>query len=83
VRIVEDVPGLVPEIPHDLARILQVVGRALDLPKLRIGKIEGNAQHRLLIRATPLIGQIAAGTEFLETPSVEFTVQLPDKRLDW
>ena len=69
-------------VHHDLALVLERVDRLLERPQLRVGEIERDAEHRLLIRASPLVGQVADRTELLQPAPLELLVELPDVALD-
>ena len=51
-------------------------------PQLRVGEIERNAEHRLLIGAAPLVGQVADRPELLQPAPLELLVELPDVAFD-
>ena len=76
IRVVENVPRLVAHIHHDLPFVFETVNRPLELPQLGIGEVEGDAEHRLLIRASPLVGQIADRPELLEAAALQLVVEL-------
>src|SRR5262249_46968092 len=78
----ERVPGFVTEIHHDLARVLEIVHRALEPGELRIGEIERNADHRLAVGTAPLVGEIAQRTKALESLALELAVELKHVALD-
>ena len=59
VGVVEGVSGFVAQVHHDLARVLEVVHLALEPLQFRVGEVEGNADHRLARRASPLVGEVA------------------------
>ena len=82
IGVVEDVTRLVTHVHHDLAIGLEGIRGLLDRLKLRIGQIERNAEHRLLVRASPFVGQIADGPKLLEPASIELLVQLPNVAFD-
>ena len=74
IGVVEDVPGLVPHVHHDLAIGLERIRRLFDRLQLRIGQVERDAEHRLLIRASPLVGQVADRAKLLQTAPIELLV---------
>jgi len=74
--------GFVPHVHHDLPLVFERVGRFFDRLQLRIGQVERDAEHRLLVRASPLVGQIADRTKALQAAPIELLVQLPDVSLD-
>jgi hypothetical protein len=82
VGVVEDMARLVAHIHHDLAVVLEHVDDFFEPSQLRIGQIERNAEHRLLIRTAPLVGQVTNRAELLESAVLELFVQLPDVALD-
>ena len=82
VGVVEDMAGLMAHVHHDLALVLERIDRLFELSQLWIGEVERNAEHRLLVRASPFVGQVADRTEFLEPAAVELLVQLPDVAFD-
>src|SRR5262245_56351681 len=81
IGVVERVAGLVAQVHHDLALVLEVVQDALELRELGIGEIEGDADHRLSTRASPFVGEVAHRAEALETLAIELTVELLDAAL--
>ena len=70
--------GLVTHVHHDLAIGLERMCRLLDRPQLRIGEIERDAEHGLLVRASPLVREIANRAKLPEPAPIEFFVQLPN-----
>jgi hypothetical protein len=48
----------------------------------RVGEVKRDAQDRLLVRASPLIGQIAGRAEGMEPATLELTIQLADVAFD-
>src|SRR5436190_2683419 len=82
VRVVERVTRLVAHVHHDLALVLEIVHRALELGELRIGQIEGDADHRLPVGTPPFVGQVADGLELLETLALQLAMELVYEALD-
>src|SRR5947209_1419454 len=76
VRVVECVARFVAQVHEDLALILQVVERALERLQVGIGEIEGNADDRLPVGASPLVGEVAGRTESLEASRLQLAVEL-------
>src|ERR1700751_325297 len=76
VRIVERVSGLMAHVHHDLPGVFQVVHIALKLSQIRVGQIKRNADDRLARRTSPLIGEIALRTEFVDAFGFQFSIKL-------
>ena len=72
--IVEHMAGFVAHVHHDLPLALERVHRLLELPQLRVGQIERDAEHRLLIGTSPLIGQVADPTELFQAAPLDLPI---------
>jgi hypothetical protein len=57
------VAGLVAQVHHDFARVLEVVALLLDARERRMAEVEGNADGRLPGRAAPFVGQVEGRRE--------------------
>jgi hypothetical protein len=76
------VAGLVAEIPHHVQLTFDFDRNLfLDATQSRIGEIEGDADQRRVIRASPLIAQIDRRTE-RQALRAKLVVQLRDEALD-
>jgi len=76
ISIVEGVAGLMAQVHHDLARVLEVVHGFFQMGKPAVGQIERNANDRLAGRTSPLIGEIAPRRKPLEALAVQFPLEL-------
>ena len=82
IGVVERVPGLVPQVHHDLARVLEIVHLAFEAGELGIREVERDPDHGLAVGAAPLVGEIAHRMKRPESLAVELAVELLDEALD-
>ena len=83
VRIIQRVPALVPEEPHQFPRIapLDLVHHLLlDTFQTWVSQTKGDGDYGDLVRAKPFISKVARRME-LDTAAVQFAVELLDELL--
>ncbi len=82
VRVVEGVARLVPEVHPDLAGVLDVVQLLLEAREIGVGQIERDADDRLLIRASPLVGQVGGRAKSLQSLGLQLAIEIGDVAFD-
>ncbi len=75
-------PGFVTHVHHNLASVFQVVHIALKLCEIRVGEIEGDADHGLARGTPPFIGEITMGTELVDALGFQFAIELLDESFE-
>src|SRR5215472_13005686 len=75
VGVVDSVSSFVAQVHHDLARVFQIIDLLFQPRQSRIGKVKGNAYHRLARRTSPLVSEVANRTKLLESFAVELAIE--------
>ena len=82
VGVIEGVASLMAHVHHDLPGVFNVVHLRFETLQFRIGKVERDSDDRFHVWAAPLIGEVALGTEFVESFSVKLFVELLDEAFE-
>src|SRR5438105_8098148 len=75
-------PRLVAQVHHDRALVLEIVHLALEPRELGIGQVERDADHRMTIGSSPLVGEVAHRAEFLQALALALAMELLHEPFD-